>query len=54
MMVKGIFFHSFKGRKITKIEVNGELFSVTFSDGEVLENININELNHVVSSATGR
>ena len=54
MYTKGTFFQTFKGRKITKIEVNGEKFTVHFSDGEILKGLNLNELNHVVSSATGR
>lgn len=54
MMVKGIFFRSFSGCKITKIEVNGEKFTVRLSTGEILSGLNINELNHVVVSATGR
>ena len=54
MMVKGIFFKNFKGRKIISIrEVNGE-FTVEFGDGEVLTKLNLNELNHIVVTATGR
>ena len=52
--MKGTFFRSFKGRKIIRIEMNGEKFSVHFNDGEVLTKLNLNELNYVVSSATGR
>lgn len=54
MFVKGIFFRSFKGRKITRVAVNGEKFTVYFSDGEVLENLSLNEVNHVIITATGR
>lgn len=54
MFVKGVFFRNFHGRKIIRIEANGEKFTVKFSDGEVLTNLGINELNHVIVSATGR
>ena len=54
MFVKGTFFGDFKGRKIIKIEMSGEKFTVRFSDGEVLSNITIDELNHIVVTATGR
>ena len=54
MMVKGTFYRSFKGRKIIGIELNGEKFTVKFSDGEILNNLTINELNYVVVTATGR
>ena len=54
MFVKGTFFRNFKGRKIVRIEMNGELFSVRFSDGEILTKLTITELNHVITTATGR
>ena len=54
MYTKGTFFRSFRGRKIVRIEVNGEFFTVRFSDGEVLENLSVNELNHIIVTATGR
>lgn len=53
-MIKGTFFKSFRGKKIIKIEMDGEFFTVRFNDGEVLTDLNLNELNHVVASATGR
>lgn len=53
-MIKGTFFQTFKGRKIVKVELNGELFTVKFSDGEVLSNLSLTELNHVIVTATGR
>lgn len=53
-MIKGTFFQNYHGRKITRIEVNGELFTVHFSDGEVLTKLNLDELNHIVITATGR
>lgn len=53
-MIKGIFFRNFHGKKITKVEVNGEFFTVVFNDGEVLTKLNLAELNHVVVTATGR
>ena len=53
-MISGIFFRNFKDRKIVKVEFNGEFFTVKFSDGEVLSRLNLNELNHVVVTATGR
>lgn len=54
IMIKGTFFQNYRGKKIVKIELNGEFFTVHFSDGEILEKINLAELNHVVVSATGR
>ena len=54
MFVKGTFFKNYRGRKITRIETNGERFTVKFSDGEVLQNLNITELNHIIVTATGR
>lgn len=54
MFVKGIFFRSFHGKKITKVEVDGELFTIKFADGEVLSKLTIGELNHVIVTATGR
>ncbi len=54
MFVKGTFFKSFRGRKIVRVEVNGGFFTVRFSDGEVLSNLTIVELNHVIVTATGR
>ena len=54
IMIKGTFFRNFKGRKIVRIEMNGELFSVRFSDGEILTKLTITELNHVITTATGR
>lgn len=53
-MIKGVFFRSFHGRKIVRIEMDGEKFTVRLNDGEVLTDLNLNELNHVVASATGR
>ena len=53
-MVRGTFFKSFKGRKIIKVELDGEKFTVKFNDGEVLSNLTIDELNHIVVTATGR
>ena len=53
-MIKGTFFQSFKGRKIIRIEMNGEFFTVHFANGEVLSKLNLAELNHVVVTATGR
>lgn len=53
-MIKGTFFKSYRGRKITKVEMDGEKFAVHFSDGEVLTDLNLNELNYIVASATGR
>lgn len=53
-MIKGVFFRSFRGRKIIKVEMDGEKFTVRFNDGEVLTDLTIIELNHVVASATGR
>lgn len=54
VMIKGTYFRSFKGRKIIGIKMDGEKFTVTFSDGEVLTNLGINEVNHIVITATGR
>lgn len=54
IMVKGTFFRSFRGKKIIRIETDGEKFTVKFNDGEVLTDLNLNELNHIVASATGR
>ena len=54
MMVKGIFFRNFKGRKITKVELNGEFLTVHFSDGEILKDLSVAEFNHVIVTATGR
>lgn len=54
MFMKGTFFQNYHGRKIVKIEVNGELFTVKFADGEILTKLTIGELNHVVITATGR
>lgn len=53
-MVKGIFFVNYRHRKIIKIEVHGEFFTVHFNDGEILTDLSITELNHVVVTATGR
>lgn len=53
-MIKAVFFRSFHGRKIVRIEMDGEKFTVRFGDGEVLTGLTINELNYVVASATGR
>lgn len=53
-MVKGTYFRSFRGRKIIKIELDGEKFTVRFNNGEVLTDLTINELNYIVASATGR
>lgn len=53
-MIRGTFFKSFKGRKIIKVELDGEKFTVKFNDGEVLSNLTIDELNHIVVTATGR
>lgn len=53
MNVSGVFFRNFKGRKITKVEVDGEKFVVHFSDGENLT-VTLNELNHILVTATGR
>jgi ribosomal protein L21E len=54
MFVKGIFHRDFHGRKIIGIKANGESFTVCFSDGEILQNLSLTELNHVVVTATGR
>lgn len=54
MIIKGTYFRNFKGHKIVRIEMNGEKFSVHFSNGEVLSNLTINELNYIVVTATGR
>ena len=54
MFIKGIFHQTFKGRKIIRVEVDGEKFTVRFADGEVLQNLSITELNHVLVTATGR
>lgn len=54
MFVKGVFFQNYHGRKIVKIEVNGEFFNVKFADGEILTKLSLTELNHVVITATGR
>ena len=54
MYIKGIFYFNYHGKKIIKIEFNGEKFTVKFSNGEVLTNLSIRELNHVVVTATGR
>lgn len=54
MYTKGTFHRDFHGRKIVRIEANGERFTIRFSDGEVLQNLNLNELNYVIVSATGR
>lgn len=48
MHIKGTFYRNFHGKKIIKIEVNGEFFTVKFSNGEVLTNLSIRELNHIV------
>lgn len=53
-MIRGTFFKSFKGRKIIKVELDGEKFTVKFNDGEVLSNLTIDELNYIVVTATGR
>lgn len=53
MIINGIFFQSFKGRKIVRVETDGELFTVKFSDGETLK-VNLNQLNHILVTATGR
>lgn len=53
-MISGIYFKSYRGRKIVKVELNGEKFTVQFSNGEVLTDLNLNELNHVIVTATGR
>lgn len=52
-MIKGTYFKSFRGRKIIRIEMDGEKFIVRFNDGEFLT-VDLNELNHIVASATGR
>lgn len=52
-MVSGVYFRNYHGRKIIRVEFNGEKFTVKFSDGEVLS-LTINELNHVLVTATGR
>ena len=54
MYTKGTFFKNYRGRKIVRIEVDGEKFTVKFSNGEVLKKLDLNELNHVVITATGR
>ena len=54
MYIKGIFYRDYRGRKIIKIEMNGEKFTVHFNDGEILTNLTVNELNHIVVTATGR
>lgn len=54
MNVSGVFFQNYRGRKITKVEVDGEFFTVFFGDGEVLKRLTLNELNHIVVTATGR
>lgn len=54
MYIKATFFENYRGRKIIKVEVDGEKFTVHFADGEVLVNLTINELNHIVVTATGR
>ena len=54
MYTKGTFHKSYRGRKIVKIEVDGEFFTVRFADGEVLSKLTIGELNHIVVTATGR
>lgn len=53
-MIKGTYFKNFSGRKIVRIEMDGEKFTVRFSNGEVLTDLTINELTYVVASATGR
>ena len=53
-MIKGTFFRSFKGRKIIRVEMDGERFTIRFADGEVLQNLTIGEMNHVIVTATGR
>lgn len=53
-MIKGTFFRSYRGRKIIKIKMDGEKFTVHFNDGEVLTDLTIAELNYIVASATGR
>ena len=53
-MIKGTFFKSYSGRKITRIEMDGEFFTVHFANGEKLTKLNLNELNHIVVTATGR
>lgn len=53
-MINGIYFQNYRGRKIIRIETDGELFTVIFNDGEVLKGLDINALNHVIVTATGR
>lgn len=53
-MISGIYFKSYRGRKIIRIELDGEKFTVHFNDGGVLTDLTINELNYIVASATGR
>ena len=53
-MIKGIFFQSYRGRKIIAIAMDGEKFTVRFADGEILTKLSLNELNHVIVTATGR
>ena len=54
MYVKSIFYRDFRGRKIISVKMNGEKFTVHFSDGEILVNLTISEFNHIVVTATGR
>lgn len=54
MNVSGVFFRNFNGRKIVRVETDGEKFTVKFNNGEILTGLNINEFNHVIVSATGR
>ena len=54
MFIKGVYYKNYRGRKITRIEVNGEKFTVHFADGEILQNLTIAEMNHIVVTATGR
>ena len=52
--MKGTFFQNYRGRKIIGIKMDGEFFTVIFNDGEVLTKLNLDELNHIVITATGR
>lgn len=53
-MIKGTYFRNYRGRKIIRITMDGEFFTVCFSDGEILSKLNLDELNHIVVTATGR
>ncbi len=53
-MIKGTYFRNYRGRKIIRIAMDGEFFTVHFANGEVLSKLNLDELNHVVVTATGR